>query len=86
MSWVLEPHVCRHCFGRIVSQPSGGGRLYHCTNCGAEAEGDSASVVCACGAKAHRKHAGEVDLHLRCRENENRTPAFPSVIIAEAVR
>lgn len=89
----LEPHICRHCFGRIASHEiflSDGslGREYICTNCGAAAEGHDASVLCCCGIKVRkagedtRAVDDEVDAGIRCYENPNPTPAFPALIVA----
>lgn len=88
-SWRLEPHVCRVCFGRIASRPADGDedtdrRVYSCTNCGAEAEGNRASVVCACGTKI-RSGASKgrlIDAGLRCHENRARSMEFPSLYVA----
>lgn len=83
-TWRLEPHVCRVCFGRVASRKTDAGRLYQCTNCGAEAHGHRADVVCACGMKL-RKHRCDgrssvtlVDAGIRCHENLRRSPEFPS--------
>jgi hypothetical protein len=83
--WALEPHVCRHCFGRIVSRADGDNRLYCCTNCGAQEHGARVSALCACGAKVKRKGEGMVSLGLKCRENTDRSADFPSVYVAVAV-
>lgn len=83
--WVLEPHCCRHCFGRLVSRADGNERVYRCTNCGVERSGLKSAVLCACGATVHRKGGGDVNLGLRCVENKTRTPECPSEIVAEGV-
>lgn len=88
--WSLEPHVCRACFGRIASRPADGdedshSRVYQCTNCGLEAEGAKASVVCACGTKVRKggkASASFVDAGLRCHANQEPSPAFPSQFVA----
>lgn len=82
--WRLEPHCCRACFGRIASRPDGDRRLYHCTNCGAEAHGERADVLCACGTKMRvGKHGSTYrDAGLRCHENRARSPEFPSLYTA----
>lgn len=63
--WSLESHVCRGCFGRLVSRAANPGlvmsgmtqagtRLYQCTNCGMKASGQSGAVLCACGLKIRK--------------------------------
>lgn len=80
--WHLEDHVCRRCFGRLVSKPAHGGhRLYRCTNCGFEAEGGCSSVVCACGLKTKQGK----DLGVRCVPNDQRSAEAPSEIVARQV-
>lgn len=88
-SFNLEPHVCRTCFGRIVNYLGGSGSVYVCTNCGLSAHGDDASCVCACGIKLKRQKivdgrpvAAHADAGIRCHENPNPTPDFPSVFVA----
>lgn len=85
----LEPHVCRSCFGRVVSSklPSGS-KMYQCTNCGLSAEGSKSSVVCCCGIKLHKSRGSGrssfvmVDAGIRCHENQHRSPEFPSLFVA----
>lgn len=88
-AWTLEPHVCRVCFGRIVSRPStkdAHGFVYQCTNCGAENGGRSPDVLCACGLKLrnHAPGAPLVDAGLRCQPNPDPRPDFPSLFVAAA--
>lgn len=85
----LEPHVCRSCFGRVASMNIARGmKRYLCTNCGLSAEGFSVSVVCSCGIKLHKSRGDGrgsgvmVDAGVRCHENKNRTPEFPSLYVA----
>lgn len=84
--WRLEPHVCRACFGRLVSRPADdadeGQRLYHCSNCGLEAEGHKPSALCACGTKLRKGKGQFVDAGLRCHENSAKSPEFPAEIVA----
>lgn len=86
--WRLEPHVCRACFGRVASRPAGDEdsdhRIYACTNCGLEAEGARASVLCACGTKIRSgvQKGRYVDAGLRCHENRARSPEFPAQYVA----
>lgn len=95
--WHLEDHVCRKCFGRVVSRPVTDAancttRLYLCTNCGAEAQHDKADAICCCGIKI--KRAGRsgtkasstlVDAGVRCIPNPEISPMFPSQIVASEV-
>lgn len=81
----LEPHVCRHCFGRLVSEVLPGTRLrYECSNCGAVAMGSKSDVLCACGLQLrhHGPARGTVDAGIRCRANPAPTPDFPSLFVA----
>lgn len=88
-SWRLEPHICRSCFSRLVSQDSGdGSRRWQCTNCGIEALGAGAAVLCCCGLTIRRptkKHTSGhhlVDAGVRCSVNPNPRPDFPSLYVA----
>ena len=84
-TWRLEPHVCRSCFSRIVSRPldeDDDKRLYHCPNCGMEAEGSRASVLCACGMKVRKGKNAWIDAGVRCHLNQARSPEFVSVYTA----
>jgi len=83
-AWRLEPHVCRHCFGRLVSAPAaGGGRWFECTNCGTHADGASPAVLCACGLMMKNPTGGlPIAVGLRCQPNPNPTPEFPSLFVA----
>lgn len=79
--WTLEPHVCRHCFGRLASVALvDGTRRYQCTNCGAEGSGHDPSVVCACGMGL--RGSGADGLALRCQPNPEPRPDFPSLYVA----
>lgn len=82
--FALEPHVCRHCFGRLLSTDAGTGdgasRRYVCSNCGAAAVGAEAGVLCCCGVQL--KHRGAVGALLACAPNPNPTPEMPSQIVA----
>ena len=86
--WRLEPHICRACFSRLVSQPTQDGRRYQCTNCGQEAHGHDASVLCCCGLKirraTHLHKSGQrlVDAGIRCQPNPEPRPEFPSLYVA----
>lgn len=87
--WTLEPHCCRSCFSRLVSQPGADGNtLYLCTNCGLEAVGADASALCCCGlkirrpTKLHKSGHHLVDAGVRCGPNPDIRPDFPSLFIA----
>lgn len=78
--WKLEDHVCRACFGRVVSRVAFDKRtLFRCTNCGIEIAGKDSRVLCCCGLKLRTK----IDAGLRCTVNASRTAEFPSEIVAE---
>lgn len=80
--WRLEDHLCRVCFGRLVSRPLlGGGRNYRCTCCGESADGQSHDVLCACGMKSERG----ADLGVRCMVNDQRSPEIPHEIVARPI-
>lgn len=88
--WALEQHICRSCFGRLVSRPGDvdGWRVYLCTNCGIEASALAAAQVCCCGTKLRKPTASGrsgsalIDAGIRCQVNPAPTPDFPSVIVA----
>jgi hypothetical protein len=91
-AWVLEPHVCHTCFGRIASMLSPDGvTRYRCTNCGHEGIGKQASCVCACGIKLHSSLEGKRvgpanrDAGIRCIANPKRSPTFPAEYVATHV-
>lgn len=83
-TWALEPHVCRHCFGRLISQPAAGRTRYVCSNCGAEDLGDGPDVLCACGLalRNHGPSGGMLNAGLRCQPNPSPSPEFPSLFVA----
>ncbi len=89
-NWRLEPHCCRSCFGRIASRPLDDLddvstlRVFACTNCGLEATGRKAHVLCACGMRIYKNGASKkgIDAGLRCHKNKNPSPSFPSLYVA----
>lgn len=88
----LEPHICRACHSRLASEPHpDGGRRYVCTNCGLEAVGHAADVLCCCGMKIRRATKGGksgyalVDAGIRCIPNPDPRPEFPSLYVASEV-
>ena len=77
--WALTDHACRCCFGRVVVRETfDRRRIYRCTNCGAEREGKTEAAVCCCGIKLKTG----VDAGIRCQVNPDRSPEFPSEIVA----
>lgn len=91
-TWTLEPHVCRHCFGRLASRPIGAGiREYRCTNCEATTQHTDASVGCCCGLKIRKRNGvgrnggPMVDAGIRCIPNPEKSAAFPAAYVASEV-
>lgn len=96
-TWELEDHICRKCFGRLVSKSVPGSvpgtelRLYRCSNCGAEAQHTHADALCCCGIRIKRagrngtKAGSLVDAGVRCIPNPERSPMFPGEIVASEV-
>lgn len=80
--WRIEQHVCRVCFGRILSRASEreGARVYRCADCGAQIEGAAARVLCSCGTKLNARSAG-----IRCEPNPKKSPEFPFEIVARQI-
>lgn len=82
----LEDHVCRHCFGRLVSSADAGGtRRYLCSNCGASATGPGPDVLCACGVRLKSSALGGRPV-LACMPNPAPTAEFPSLFVAGGVK
>lgn len=79
--WRLTEHICRVCFGRVLSRTDGIRNFYRCSNCGVEREGKTEAAICTCGV---RLKTG-ADAGLRCVKNEQPTAEFPSEVIAEQV-
>lgn len=81
-SWKLTPHVCRACFGRILVRETFDHRkVYRCSNCGVEREGKDSRVICTCGLKLRNG----VDAGVRCEVNNEKSPEWPSEIVASQV-
>lgn len=92
--WRLEPHVCKNCFGRVMSRAGDvvGERIFRCSNCGTERAGRDASVMCCCGvtlrkaARSGLKTGGEtLDAGIRCVTNPLKTELMPGEIVAMEV-
>lgn len=72
VGWILEPHVCRHCFGRVARRD----RTFRCTSCGAQAQ-DAARGICGCGIRPQiRMKTG-----FRCAPNPARGPNSPAEFV-----
>jgi DNA-directed RNA polymerase subunit RPC12/RpoP len=82
MAYYLTDHVCKTCFSRVVAHVMfDRRRVYRCTGCGAEAEGESEAALCACGIRLKDGR----DAGIRCRHNDERSPENPFEIVAEHV-
>lgn len=80
--WRITPHVCRACFGRVLMRETfDRRRIFRCSNCGVEREGHDTRAICCCGLKLRTG----IDAGVRCQVNEERSPEWPSEIIAEQV-
>lgn len=81
-NWAITPHVCRICFGRVLSSTTpGGGRTFRCSNCGVEREGNDETVICTCGLRLKTK----ADAGIRCLPNEVKTAECMSEIVAAQI-
>ena len=77
--WSLTSHCCRACFGRVLHRETFDHRhVYRCAQCGAEQEGKGTVALCCCGIKLR----GGKDAGVRCMVNGERSPEFPSEIVA----
>lgn len=89
--WRIEDHICRKCFGRVVSQPDADATLYRCTNCGYEVTGNAVAVICCCGIKYKKggrrgsKSVAPVDAGIRCIRNPSPSSEFSCEIVASEV-
>ena len=81
--WVLVDHVCRVCFGRVLQLSTFDRRhkVYRCSSCETELQGDGVQVLCACGIKVR----GNRDAGIRCIKNPRRTPENPAQVVAEQI-
>ncbi len=70
----LEPHVCRHCMGRIVSR----GDTFLCSGCGQSCTGRPAGI-CGCGLTINgvRKRTAPY----RCGPNPAPGPTSPTAYV-----
>ena len=77
--WVITDHICRVCFGRVLMREAfDHKRTYRCSCCGIEADGRTEAAVCCCGIKLKTG----VDAGIRCGPNTDKSPEFPSEIVA----
>lgn len=89
--FALEPHICRHCFGRLASRVVDGQREFRCTNCEHVTASDSHADACCCGMKIRKRNGTGrsggpmVDAGVRCIPNPEKSPAFPSAYVASEV-
>lgn len=89
--WHVEDHICRKCFGRILSHPEGPLTRYLCSNCGWTLLDSAVASVCCCGIKykkGGRKGSRSVaprDAGIRCIKNPNPTTEFCCEIVASEV-
>lgn len=78
-SWQIIDHVCSCCFGRLLMRETFDRRkVYRCSNCGLEREGGSETAICCCGIKLKTG----TDAGIRCQKNPEKSPEFPSEIVA----
>ena len=77
MTYSLEPHVCRYCYGRILSRPmeNKGLKEYKCAECGHTEISDKEDIMCMCGLRVNGK------LLTKCAPN----PKKDAVDLAEYV-
>lgn len=89
--WVIQDHICRKCFGRVVSAQEGTQTLFKCTNCGYECPGEDVACMCCCGIKYKKggrrgsKNVAPVDAGIRCIRNPNPSTEFCCEIVASEV-
>lgn len=73
-AWILTEHVCRVCFGRVLSRITATGTVVRCANCGTQLVDEPVSHLCCCGLKT----AAGKDAGLRCQRNAQPTPEQPA--------
>ena len=79
--WRMEPHVCRICYGRLLSRGNiEGKRVLRCSNCGTEVVAARVSGLCCCGITLR----GGRNAGVRCITNPRRSPEMPSEIVVQA--
>lgn len=77
-TWVLTDHVCRHCFGRVLSRGLPDARtLFQCANCGTQMTGLNVGDLCCCGLTNNKG----ADARFRCVRNRAQTPEYPSELM-----
>lgn len=89
--WVIQDHICRKCFGRVLGALEGTQTRFKCSNCGYEVIADDVAAMCCCGIKYKRggrkgsKNVAPVDAGIRCIRNPNPTTEFCCEIVASEV-
>lgn len=89
--WAIQDHICRKCFGRVLSATSDGQTHWRCCNCGYTVDGDDVAVICCCGIKYKKggrrgsKSVAPVDAGIRCIRNPNPSTEFCCEIVASEV-
>lgn len=74
-------HVCRHCFGRVLTRQSeDGGMESRCADCGAAVAGDY-KALCCCNLRLRNGQ----DAQLRCIPNPSPTPEVPEQVLVRHV-
>ncbi|WP_295442998.1 hypothetical protein [uncultured Thiodictyon sp.] len=77
-TWELTDHVCRRCFGRVLSRRLASGCLHaRCANCGAQVTGEPIEALCCCGLLTTQGR----DAQFRCARNPAPTPEHSSELM-----
>jgi hypothetical protein len=80
--WTIADHICRVCLSRVLQRTTFDRRkVYRCSNCETEAEGEGPQVICCCGMKVRNGR----DMGIRCVANPRRTPESPGRVVAAQV-
>jgi hypothetical protein len=67
--WVMSPHVCRHCLGRILQKEN----EFRCSTCGVTST-DAPKGICGCGIKVN----GSKGERYHCRPNPDKSFKAPA--------
>jgi hypothetical protein len=83
-AYALTDHICAACLGRLLVRAGADGRhVFHCSECGAEAEAPDHvdhPPNCACTLKLGARDAG-----IRCVRNPQRRAELPHQIVAAEI-